>query len=87
MKKIRCLITPCPNDTLAILPWLLGKIEYTIPITCDFSALEMNNHIAKSETKYDLIKLSYANYERFHEYEPIAPGSAITSKKWSYDNM
>ncbi len=60
---LRIGISPCPNDVFIFAGLILGAVDTGgLALSFDYQDVETLNRRAQTQSDYDLVKISYANY-------------------------
>ncbi|MCS6789789.1 MAG: 1,4-dihydroxy-6-naphthoate synthase [Bacteroidia bacterium] len=77
-RSLKVAISPCPNDTFAWGPLILGEVPSRLPLHFIYADIEELNHLAQQEAA-DVIKLSFFQYALLprRKYRLLPIGAAL----------
>ncbi|MDA8773989.1 hypothetical protein N9N03_02545, partial [Chlamydiia bacterium] len=81
MPPLKALVTPCPNDTFCLLPWLYGKVNTDIDLNVEFADItDINEYVLSGKSEYDIVKCSYSQMRNIKtHYTPLHAAAAFSS--------
>lgn len=77
-RPLQVAISPCPNDTFAWGPLILGEVHSRLPLHFIYADIEELNHLAQREA-VDIVKLSFFQYALLprRKYRLLPIGAAL----------